>query len=132
MVEMGLSGWLGRRFGQDAVARVRNTQWGWLGLVWVWVGGRWCAVFALCCLSDVVGTKTRAGGRVRGGMEKGGQRNRMPGVKRERLTWLERNSREKREGQRLADWLSVGNKCKSVEVLVGNSGSGRKRMWCLS
>lgn len=67
---MGLSGWLGRRFGQDAVARVRNT----MGLV---VSGsvgaalHWAAV-------GCGGDKGEAGGRVRGGMEKGRQRNRTP------------------------------------------------------
>lgn len=99
MVEMGLSGRLGRRFGQDAVARVRNTQWGWLGLGL----GRWALLCCVCAvvLSDVVGTKAK-GGRVRGGMEEGGPRNRMPGVKRKRLAWLERETRER--GERDRDW----------------------------
>lgn len=85
-VEMGLSGWLGRRFGQDAVARVRNTMGlGGFGL------GRW----ALCCavlrcaalLSDVVGTKARRAGARRNGKKRERQRNRMPARGK---CWLER------------------------------------------
>lgn len=81
---MRLSGWLGRRFGQDAVARVRNTHWGWLSL------GRW--VLRLRCAAAVVGCGGDKGeeraGSLRGGMERetGGRReeNGWLGIERER------------------------------------------------
>lgn len=59
---MGLSGRLGRRFGQDAVARVRNT----MGVGWVGSGS---VGAALRCCRKWWGQ--RRGGRARGGMENG-------------------------------------------------------------
>lgn len=103
---MRLSGWLGRRFGQDAVARVRNTHWGWLSL------GRW--VLRLRCaalLSEVVGTKARSGRVV---SRRDGKGNNRMSARGERLAGDRERKRQRKKTDRLVE-LS-GNKCKSVEV----------------
>ena len=86
---MGLSGGLGRRFGQDAVARVR-TQWGLGGLGL----GRW-ALRCAALLSDVVGTKTRRAGARRNG--KGKTATQDAGLRERGWLWREREG--ERDGQ---------------------------------
>lgn len=80
-------------------------------------------------LSDVVGTKARrVGGRAKK-WEKGKAARQNAGVRVELAGEREAEREGKREADRLAECRETNA---NLSRLVGNSGSGRKRMWCLS
>jgi hypothetical protein len=130
-IEVGLTGRLGRRFGQGAVARVSDTHW---GLVDFGSLGVLCCVGCGCAVRgmDVVGTKTRVVGGCAGGMmEKAKTSSETEG-------WREgekegHTQREREIEREITDRLiECREQMQISRGWVGNSGSRRKRMWCLS
>lgn len=106
------------------------------GVGWVWsgsVGAVLCCAALRCAAVGCGGDKGEAGGRAEE-WEKKGKTAKQDAGAREVLAGEtgDRDGRREREREGLTGWLSVGTNANLSSLMVGNSGSGRKRMWCLS